>query len=132
MLYLDLFGKYDITCTRAYMFCNFYLSVFWSVLVNAASNTSPNSKTKYQEKVWNLFKVNNEDIRGTSKFLNISMSMRLFWWIQLYLNLFQHLSFHNLFRLVHGEVQDEVNTCSSWCHKKHKVKRRTSFSWTCF
>ena len=39
-------------------------------------------------------------------FLNVSMSMRPLWLIQLYLNLFQHLSFHNLFHLVHGEAHD--------------------------
>ena len=55
------------------------------------------------------FQVNNEDTRGTSMFLNVSMSMRLFWWIQLYLDLFQHLSFHNLFHFVHGDVHDEAN-----------------------
>ena len=42
-------------------------------------------------------------------FLNVSMSMRSFWWIQLYLHFFQHLSFHNLFHLVHGEVHYEAN-----------------------
>ena len=31
-------------------------------------------------------------------FFNVSMSMRSFWWTQLYLNLFQHL--HNLFHLM--------------------------------
>ena len=40
--------------------------------------------------MWNLFKVNNEDTRGMSIFLNVSMSMRSIWWIQLYLNFFQH------------------------------------------
>ena len=28
--------------------------------------------------------------------------MRSFWWIQLYMNLFQHLSFHNIFHSVQG------------------------------
>ena len=65
---------------------------------------------KYYEKVGNLFKVNNEDTRGTSMFLNVSVSVRLFWWIQLYLNLFQHLSFHDLFHLVHSEVHNK-GTC---------------------
>ena len=42
-------------------------------------------------------------------FLNVSMSMRSFWWIQLHINLFQHLSFHNIFHLVHGKLHDEAN-----------------------
>ena len=42
--------------------------------------------------MWNISKVTNEDTRGTSMFLIVSMSMRSFWWIQLYLNLFQYLS----------------------------------------
>ena len=29
------------------------------------------------------------------------------------LNLFQHLSFHNLFYLVHSKVHNEANTCTS-------------------
>ena len=45
--------------------------------------------------------------------LNVSMSMRLFCWIQLYVNLFQHLSLNNLFHLVHGEENDEANTYNS-------------------
>ena len=95
------------------MFNNFYLSVLWSLLVNAVSNTSSNSARKYWEKMWNLFKGNSEDTRGMSMFLNASMSMRLFWWIQLYLNLCQHLSFQNLFHLVHCKVQNQVNMTRS-------------------
>ena len=75
------------------MFRNFYVSALSSPLVNAAGNTFPNPTMKYQEKVWNLVKVNNEDTRGMSVFLNASMSMWSFWWIQLYVNYFQHLSF---------------------------------------
>ena len=80
MLYFIICTCRVIICTCACMFCNFYLSVLWSLLVNAAGNTFPNSTMKYLEKVWNLFKVNSEDTRGTSMFLNVSMSMRSFWW----------------------------------------------------
>ena len=41
-------------------------------------------------------------------FLNVFMSVRSFWWIQLCMNLFQHLSLNNLFHLVHGEVHTEA------------------------
>ena len=47
------------------------------MLVNADGNTYPNSTMKYFKKRY-LFKVNNEDTRGTSMFLNVSMSMRSF------------------------------------------------------
>ena len=60
----------------------------------------------------NLVKVNNEDTRGTSVFVNVSMCM-LYYWIQQYFNLFQHLFFHSLFHLGHGEVHDEVNMSTS-------------------
>ena len=76
------------------------------MLVNAAGITSPNSTMKYQQKVWNLSKVNDEDTRGTSMFRNVSISMWSFWRIQMYANLFQHLSFHNLFYLNHSEVRN--------------------------
>ena len=112
MLYFDMFGQYGIICTCACMFRNFYLSVLGSLLVHAAGNTFPNSTMKYYEKLWNFFEVNKEDTNGTSVFLKISMSLRSFWWKKLYVNLFQHLSFHNLFHLVHGVVHDEVNTCT--------------------
>ena len=56
-------------------------------------------------------------------FLNSSISMRLFFWIHLYLNLFQHLSFHTLFHLVHCEVHNEINRCTS-CQKGHKIMRQ--------
>ena len=56
-------------------------------------------------------------------FLNSSISMRLFFWIHLYLNLFQHLSFHTLFHLVHSEVHNEINRCTS-CQKGHKIMRQ--------
>ena len=61
-----------------------------------------------------------------------STSMRSSWWIQLYMNLFYHLSFHNIFHMVHGEVYDEENTCTSYRRQVHKITRRTTFSWTCF
>ena len=108
---------------------NFYLSSFWSLLVKAAGNNSPNSIMKYLEKVRNLFREQWRT-RGTSMFLKVSMSMMSFWSTQLYLNLFQHLSSHNLFHLVHGEVHDEANTCTSSRYKEHKITRRTTFSWT--
>ena len=101
MLLLDPFGKYGIICTCACMFRSFYLSVL------AAGKTSPNSTMKYWEKVWNFVKVNNEDTRGMSMFLNILILLRSFWRIQVFVNLFQHLSFHNLFHLVHCKVYDE-------------------------
>lgn len=50
---------------------------------------------KVEEKVWNLF--NNEGGRETPMLLNVFMPMRSFWWVQLYLNLFKHLAFHNQF-----------------------------------
>ena len=83
-------------------------------------------------------KFNNEKLRKTGIFskltmiLNVSLSLRLFWWMQLYLNLFQHLSFHNLFHLVHGEVHSGVNTCTSYQHKECKTARHATFSWNCF
>ena len=64
MLYFDPFGLYVIICTCTCMFHNFYLSVLWLLLVNTASNNSPNSTMKHYEKLWNLVKVNNE---GTPK-----------------------------------------------------------------
>ena len=47
LFYIDLFGCYGITCTCACMFHNFYFSLLWSLPVNAASNTFPNSTVKY-------------------------------------------------------------------------------------
>ena len=41
-------------------------------------------------------------------------------------------SFHKIFNLVHDEVHDEVNLCTSKSCKVHKILRRTTFSWTCF
>ena len=41
-------------------------------------------------------------------------------------------SSHNMFHLVHDEVQDETNMCTSLSHKLHKIIRGTMFSWTCF
>ena len=52
-------------------------------------------------------------------FVNVPMSLRLFWWIQLYVNLFQHFYFHNLFHLVHSKVFDEANAWTSYCHKQN-------------
>ena len=74
-----------------------FTCLYFDLLVKAASHTFPNSTMKAQEKVWNLFKANNENTGGMSMFLNVSMWMTSFWWIQLYLNLFQHLFFHSLF-----------------------------------
>ena len=37
----------------------------------------------------------------------VSMSIRQFWWIHLYLNLLRYLPFYNLFHLVHGQVHDK-------------------------
>ena len=51
----------------------FYLSVLWSLLVNPAGNSSRNSRMKYWEKVWNLFKVDNSDTRTTSVFLKVTV-----------------------------------------------------------
>ena len=81
-------SKYGINCTCACVFCNFYLSVLWSLLVTQLATIS--QIQQWNTKVWNYFKVNNEDTRGTPMFLKISMSLRLFWQIQLYLNFFQH------------------------------------------
>ena len=46
-------------------------------------------------------------------FRNVSVSLRSFWWMQLYLNLFQHLFFRSLFHLMPDEVHDEADTCTS-------------------
>ena len=81
-------SKYGINCTCACVFCNFYLSVLWSLLVTQLATIS--QIQQWNTKVWNYFKVSNEDTRGTPMFLKISMSLRLFWQIQLYLNFFQH------------------------------------------
>ena len=95
MLYFDLF------C--AWMFHNFYLSLLWSLLVNAASNTSPNLTMKYKEKVWNLFKVNNEDTRRISMFLNVSMYVNEVILVNTAtLECFSISSFNNLFHLIQG------------------------------
>ena len=55
-------------------------------------------------------------------FLNAYMSLRSFWWIQLYVNLFEHLSFHNLFHLGHDEVHDEANMCTSKVTRSTKLR----------
>ena len=38
--------------------------------------------------------------------------------------------FNKIFHLVHGEVQDEVNLCTSKSCKVQKILRCTTFSWT--
>ena len=55
-------------------------------------------------------------------FLNVSVSMRSFWWVQLYVNLFQHLSFHNLFHLMHGELQMRRTRVPSNVTRSTKLK----------
>ena len=82
--------------------------------------------------MWILVKVNNNNTRGTSMFHNFFISMRSFRWMQLCVNLFEHLSFYNLFHFVHGELHDEANMCTSWRHKEHKITRCKTLSWTCF
>ena len=58
------------------------LWLLWFSLADAAGKSNRQHFSKF----------NNEDTRGTSMFLNVSMSIRSFWWMQLCLNLFQHLS----------------------------------------
>ena len=48
--------------------------------------------------------------------------MRSFWWLQLYVNLFEHLSFHNLFHLVHGKMHNKANTCTSNVTRNTKLR----------
>ena len=102
-IYLETLCWKEILPQFNCMFRNFYLPVLRSLLAKVAANTFPNSTMKYKEKVWHLFKVINEDTRECQSGRSV----------QLYLNLFQHLSFHSLFHLVHGEVHDETNTCTS-------------------
>ena len=91
--------KFDVVLFVLYFNSCFvvFTCLYFDLLVKAASHTFPNSTMKAQEKVWNLFKANNENTGGMSMFHNVSMWMTSFWWIQLYLNLFQHLFFHSLF-----------------------------------
>ena len=58
------------------------LWLLWFSLADAAGKSNRQHFSKF----------NNEDTRGTSMFLNVSMSIRSFWWMQVCLNLFQHLS----------------------------------------
>ena len=48
--------------------------------------------------------------------------MRSFWWLQLYVNLFEHLSFHNLFHLVNGKMHNKANTCTSNVTRNTKLR----------
>ena len=42
--------------------------------------------------------------------------------MQLYLNLFQHLSFHNQFHLVHSEAHNEASMCTSNVTRSTKLR----------
>ena len=46
----------------------------------------------------------------------------------MYLNLFQYLSLHNLFYLVHDELHDEVKMCTSDGQVDPKITWYTTFS----
>ena len=73
--------------------CLHVLRCLVCILISAGIHSEkhfPKFNNKILRKGVDLFKVNNEDTRGMSIFLNVSMSMRSIWWIQLYLNFFQH------------------------------------------
>ena len=65
----------------------------------------PNFNIEILRKGMDFFYNYNEDTRGMPMFLIDSMSVRLLGWIQLCMNLFHHLSFHNTFHLVHSEIK---------------------------
>ena len=74
------------------------LAVLWSLLVNGIIRKGMES---FQSLQWRHHQ------RGMTMFLNVSVSMRSFSRIQLYVNLFQYLSLHNVFYLVYAKLYNE-------------------------
>ena len=50
-------------------------------------------------------------------------------WIQLNLNLFQYLSLHGLFHLVHDKLHDEAKMCTLQGQEEPEITWWTTFSW---
>ena len=112
MLYFDPFGQYDII-----IFHNFYFSIFWSLLVNTTHNTS-------QIQQWNAKKRCGIFSKLTIKTLE---ECQCLWrslcqwghscgynctWICFNICL-------SIIYLVHSEVLDEVNTCTTLTNKQN-------------